>query len=411
MKIWDVFLGIMSAIGGNVDIGQLVFTIQGGAKFAYQLLWVIVVGTIGITVYAEMSGRVAVVTRKPAFTLVRERMGEGMGLTILIAAVLVNLITCTAEVGGIGVVLQLLFGGSNRIVMVAGTLALLAAIGFMKFDALDRMFGLLGLALVVYVVAAIAGGPDWSAFARGFIPRPPDPARMPGMDVYAYFVVALFSALLMSYEVNFYSSGAIEEKWKIKDLPANFMNGVVGFALGGLLTFALITVGAEAYFGSGVDPHMLGTVATPVAWTLGHQALIVALIGIFFAISGAAAETSLANAYTVAQFFGKAWGKDLKFREAPVFHASWLGSIVIGLVVSLTGAKPLDVVQYAVLFAVVLMPFNYYPILRVADDREVMGRHANNRIVSWTGWIFLVLVAVAAVAAIPLMIVTHNGEG
>lgn len=411
MKIWDVFLGIMSAIGGNVDIGQLVFTIQGGAKFAYQLLWVVVVGTVGVTVYAEMSGRVAVVTRKPAFTLVRERMGRGMGITLLTAAVLVNLITCAAEVGGIGVVLQLLFGGSNRIVMVAGTIALLCAIGFMKFDAIDRMFGLLGLALVVYVVAAIAGGPDWRAFALGFVPRPPDPDHMPGFAVYSYFVVALFSALLMSYEINFYSSGAIEEKWTVEDLPANFMNSVVGFALGGLLTFGLIVVGAQAYFGSGIDPHLLGTVATPVAWTLGHQALIVALVGIFFAIAGAAAETSLANAYTVAQFFGKAWGKDLPWPEAPVFHASWLASILAGLMVSLTGAKPLDVVQYAVLFAVVLMPFNYYPILRVADDRGIMGEHANGRIVSWTGWIFLVLVAAAAIAAIPLMIATHNGEG
>jgi Mn2+/Fe2+ NRAMP family transporter len=411
VKLWDVFLGIMSAIGGNVDIGQLVFTIQGGAKFAYQLLWVIVVGTVGITVFAEMSGRVAVVVRKPAFTLVREQMGPGMGLTLLIAAVAVNLITCTAEVGGIGVVLQLLFGGSNRIVMVAGTLALLAAIGFMKFDSIDRMFGLLGLALVVYVVAAIGGGPNWTEFARGFIPRLPDEAHMPGLAVYAYFVVALFSALLMSYEVNFYSSGAIEEKWTIKDLPANFMNGVVGFALGGLLTFALVAVGAEAYFGSGVDPHLLGTVATPVAWILGYHALVVALVGIFFAIAGAAAETSLANAYTVAQFFGKPWGKNLKWREAPVFHASWLGSILVGLVVSLSGAKPLDVVQYSVLFAVVLMPFNYYPILRVADDPKVMGEHVNKPLVRWAGWVFLVLIAAAAIAAVPLMIVTHNGEG
>ena len=73
MKIWDVFLGIMSAIGGNVDMGQLVFTISGGAKFQYALLWVVIVATIGITVFAEMSGRVAVILKRPAFELIRER--------------------------------------------------------------------------------------------------------------------------------------------------------------------------------------------------------------------------------------------------------------------------------------------------------------------------------------------------
>ena len=411
MKLWDVFLGIMSAIGGNVDIGQLVFTIQGGAKFGYLLMWVVIVATVGITIYAEMSGRVAVVLKKPAFVLVRERLGPRMGLALLIASTLVNVLTCTAEVGGIGVVMQLLFGGENRVMMVAGTLALLCAIGFMKFDALDRMFGILGLGLVVYCVAAVAGAPDWSRVAAGFVPRLPDPARMPGLDVYAYFVVALFSAILMPYEVDFYSSGAIEEKWTIKDLPSNFMNGVVGFALGGILTIALIMVGAEAYLGSGISPHLLGTTATPIATTLGHHALVIALVGMLFAIAGAAAETALTNAYTITQFFKRPWGKDKKWREAPIFHSTWLGSIALGLVVSLAGAKPLDVVQYSVIFAVVVLPFNYYPIVRVANDRSLMGEHVNKPFIRWAGWVFLVLLTAAAIAAVPLMLVTHNGEG
>jgi len=411
VKPWDIFLGIMSAIGGNVDIGQLVFTIQAGAKFAYHLLWVVVVATVGIAIYAEMSGRVAVVLKKPAFDLVREELGPRAGLALLVASTLVNILTCTAEVGGMGVVLQLLFGGENRLMLAAGTLALLAAIGLMKFDALDRMFGILGLGLVVYAVAACTGGPDWSQVAAGFIPRLPDPLAMPGPDVYAYYVVALFSAILMPYEVDFYSSGAIEEKWTVKDLPSNFMNGVVGFAVGGVLTLALIMVGAHAFFGSGIDPHLLGSTALPIATAMGTQALIVALVGMFFAIAGAAAETALSNAYTVTQFLQRPWGKDKKRKDAPLFHATWGGSIALGLVVSLTGVRPLDVVQYSVIFAVLVLPFSYYPILRVAGDRKLMGQHVNSRFIQCAGWIFLVLISAAAVAAVPLMILTHNGEG
>jgi len=104
VKLWDIFLGIMSAIGGNVDIGQLVFTIQAGAKFAYRLLWVVVIATVGIAIYAEMSGRVAVVLKKPAFDLVRQELGPRMGLALLVASTLVNVLTCTAEVGGMGIV-------------------------------------------------------------------------------------------------------------------------------------------------------------------------------------------------------------------------------------------------------------------------------------------------------------------
>ena len=410
MRLFDVFLGIMSAIGGNVDIGQLVFTIQGGAKFGYHLLWVVVVATIGIVVYAEMSGRVAVVTGKPAFDLVRERLGLRVGLVMLVASTAVNVLTCAAEVGGIGVVLQLLFGGDDKLMMIAGTLALLSAIAFLKFEHLDQLFGILGLGLLVYLVAAVKGGPDWSRAAAGLVPRLPGEGS-PGVLVYAYYAVGLFSAILMPYEVHFYSSGAIEEKWTPKDLPSNFSNAVVGFALGGVLTIALIVVGAVAFEGTGIDPHLLGATALPIATILGPVALTIALVGMLFAISGAAAETALACAYSLAQFWKWPWGKDRKRREAPKFHASWAAAIVGGMFLNLTGVDPLDLVQYSVVFAVVVLPFTYYPILRVADDRAAMGKHANGPLARWLGWIFLALIAAAALAAVPLMLLTHNGEG
>jgi manganese transport protein len=410
LNVFDIFLGIMSAIGGNVDIGQLVFTIQAGAKFQYLLLWVVVAGTASIIVFAEMSGRVAVVLKKPAFELVRERAGPHLGLVVLVASIGVKLLTCTAQVGGIAIILQLLFGGEYRLMMLAGAGLLMAAVGLMKFDWLDRMFGLLGLCLVVYAFAAVSLAPDWSAVAQGFVPRRPA-SGMPGMAVYGYFVVGLFSAILMPYEVHFYSSGAIEEKWTVRDLPSNFSNSVMGFALGGVLTVALVVAGAQAYFGKGIDPHLVGTVALPAALAFGTKGLLLALLGMLFAIAGAAAETALAGAYSVAQFFGQPWGKDRPRKQAPVYHATWLAILVAALAVAQTGVKALEVVEYSVIFAVVVLPFTYYPILRVAGDRKAMGKHANGPFIQAAGWLILSAIAVAAVSAVPLMIVSHMGEG
>jgi manganese transport protein len=206
MKIWDIFLGIMSAIGGNVDMGQLVFTISGGARFDMRLLWVVIAATVGIVVFAEMSGRVAVVVRRPAFELMRERLGPRMGLVVLVASTAVNILTCTAQVGGIAAILQYLLGGNYHAMMVLGAALLLAAVGFLKFDWLDRTFGFLGLALLVYIAVAVSLQPDWGKVARGLVPALPGP-DMPGMAMYAYYVVGLFSAILMPYEIHFYSSG------------------------------------------------------------------------------------------------------------------------------------------------------------------------------------------------------------
>ena len=85
-KVLQIALGIIAAIGGFVDIGDLVFNIQAGSRFGYQLLWAIPVGVIGIMVFAEMSGRVAAIHKKANFELVRERYSARLGLATLIAS-------------------------------------------------------------------------------------------------------------------------------------------------------------------------------------------------------------------------------------------------------------------------------------------------------------------------------------
>jgi Mn2+/Fe2+ NRAMP family transporter len=72
-KVFSIALGILAAIGGFVDIGDIVFNVSAGATFGYQLLWAVVIGVGGIITYAEMCGRVAAVSGRAVFDVVRER--------------------------------------------------------------------------------------------------------------------------------------------------------------------------------------------------------------------------------------------------------------------------------------------------------------------------------------------------
>jgi Mn2+/Fe2+ NRAMP family transporter len=74
-KVFSVALGVLTAIGGFVDIGDLVTNAQVGARLGLSLAWVVIVGVLGICVFAEMSGRVAAVSGRATFDLVRERLG------------------------------------------------------------------------------------------------------------------------------------------------------------------------------------------------------------------------------------------------------------------------------------------------------------------------------------------------
>ena len=99
-RVLGIMLGVLTAIGGFVDMGDLVANAETGARFRMNLAWVVVVGVIGIVVYAEMAGRVSALCGRPVFDLVRERLGPRFGLANLVASFFINFLTLTAEIAG-----------------------------------------------------------------------------------------------------------------------------------------------------------------------------------------------------------------------------------------------------------------------------------------------------------------------
>jgi manganese transport protein len=195
----EIFLGILTAMGGFVEIGELVFSVNGGAKFGYSLMWVVALGTVGIIVYGEMAGRVAAVTKKPVFYVIRERTGFGVALGTLLAANLVSLLTCAAEVGGIAIILRLILGWPYRALILIGFLFLLLSVWFLSFKWIERVFGLFGLLMTVFIVSAFYLRPDWGQVASSFIPHVPRVESRQEYYSYAYFVIALLSSIMLPY--------------------------------------------------------------------------------------------------------------------------------------------------------------------------------------------------------------------
>ncbi|MCW3049147.1 MAG: hypothetical protein JWO74_3431 [Solirubrobacterales bacterium] len=404
-KVLQLALGIIAAIGGFVDIGELVFNAQAGAFFRYRLLWAVVVGVIGIVVFAEMTGRVAAVSGRPVFDTVRMRMGLTVGLVTLIASLVINLITLAAEVGGVAVVLNLLFDLNQSTLILLAVMGLVVIVYFVPFDGIERIFGYMGCALLVYVVAAVHLRPEWHQVAQGVVPSWHPSA------LYAYFVVGVIGAALVPYEVYFYSSGAIEDSWGVKDLNLNRANAALGFSLGGILSIALIMVSAEVFAPAQIDPGFLGTTALGAQRAFGETGLLLALLGMLFAVGGAAVECAFSGAYTLAQFAGWEWGKYRRPREAPRFTLAWMIFFALAFVVVETGVDPVLLTEYAVIFSVVALPLTYLPVLLMASDRTFMGDHVNGVLGNVIGWAFFVVILVVSLAAIPLMIITQGGSG
>jgi manganese transport protein len=409
-KVLQIALGVIAAVGGFVDVGELVFNVQAGALFGYQLLWAALIGVVGIMVYGEMSGRVAMATQRPVFDVVRQRMGFSVGLITLVASLAINALTVAAEVGGMALVLQLLFSDIPfRILALIAVVAIIALVWVLPFGGIERVFGYLGMCLIVYVVAVVKLDPNWGELANGFVPH-----WQTGQDTveYWYFAVGVIAAGLVPYEVYFYSSGAIEEGWKApQDLIVNRGNAILGFGLGGLLAFALIAVSAELFQPASIKPEFIGTTALAAQVPLGQAGLLLAFVGMLFAVGGAAIESSFSGAYNLAQFLGREWGKYRGVRRAPGFTVAWFVMFLLAFVVVITGANPTLITEYAVVFSVLALPLTYLPTLLIARDPEFMGEYVNGKIAGPLGWIYLVVLTVVSVAAVPLLFASNHGSG
>jgi len=231
-----------------------------------------------------------------------------------------------------------------------------------------------------------------------------------GHPTYLYYAIALFGAAMTPYEVFFFSSGGVEEHWNRSELVTARANVFVGFPLGGLLSLAIAGTAAVVLLPAGVQVDTLGQVALPAALALGKIGFALVLIGIFAATFGAALETSLSCGYAVAQYFGWQWGKFVRPREASRFHAVLLLCMVVAVAVILTTVDPIKVTEYSVVFSAVALPLTYFPILVVANDPDYMGDKVNGRFTNLLGTVYLGIVLLASLAAIPLMLTTRAGQ-
>ncbi|MFC8620290.1 NRAMP family divalent metal transporter [Micromonospora purpureochromogenes] len=406
-KLLAATLGVLSAIGGFVDIGDFVAASQAGARFGMGHAWVLVAGVVGICAYAEMAGRIAAVSGRAVFDLVRERLGPRVALLNLVASYLVTVLTLAAELGGVALALQLASRVSYLLWAPVAAFGVWLVLWRMRFQLMERVFGLAGLALVVFAVALFRLPTDWGALARGALH--PGAAGQ-GWAAYWFVAVALFASTISPYEVFFFSSGGVEEKWSAADLADARASVLVGFPVGGFLALSLVATAAVVFHPTGTSLSTLDQVAAPVVIAFGGVGLAIAALAFFAVTFGAALETGLSAAYTAAQYFGWQWGKRVSPRDAARFHSVLLVSVLLGVLVLLTSVDPVRLTEYMLVVSAVALPLTYLPILIVANDRTYLGDRVNGPLLNLLGAVFLVVIVAASVAAIPLAVTTGMGR-
>jgi manganese transport protein len=398
-------LGVVTAIGGFLDIGEFVAMPKAGATFGLALLPVLVLSTVGAMVYAEMAGRIELASRRTVFDLMRKRLGLRIGLVALSAALVLNVLTLVAELGGMAFVAELVLGRRFLwyVLPLALVLALFVWLGSWSWQ--ENLPSILGLATLVVPASLVFGSVpvSWGTVARSVVAP-----SLPSADhtLLATTAIAVLGAGMSPYEWYFYSSGAREEGWTRRDLMVNRVTAIGGFALGSLLSVALLVGAATLFLPVGLDPNHLAQTGLLVAGSFGSWGVAIFLVGAFGCVLGAAIETSVSSAQTVAEFFGWPWGSSRPARAVPGFTLVYLAAMGVAVLILLAGFDPIKVTVVALVFSVGALPFTFLPMLIVANDPYSMGEQTNGRLANALGCFFLVVLAVAGAAALPLIIIT-----
>jgi manganese transport protein len=406
-QVLTIMLGVLTAIGGFMDIGDLVTDALIGARFGLGMVWVTVVAVIGITAYSEMCGRVAAATGRTVFDLVRERLGERVALVNIIGSYIVNALTLVAELCGVALAFELATDIHYMLwVPLVAFLAFLV-VWRMPFEIMERLYGVLGLALFVFVVAVWHLGPDWGQMAHD-VTHPTIP-NGEGRPTYLFYAIVMLGAQMTPYEVFFFSSGVVEHGWGREKIAQIRINNLIGYPLGGLLAIGIQAVAYQVLQPRGIQVAHLSQTMLPVVVAFGKVGFAFAVVGIFAAVFGSVLETLLASGYTVAHHFGWRWGKHEAPREASRFATVLLVTLLGATAFAITTIDPIKITIYAVYLGVLTLPLTWLPILVIANDRRYMGELVNGRLANGIGLIYLVVVTIAALLALPLLIATKGG--
>src|ERR671927_1291180 len=228
-KILEIALGIVTSVGGFLEIGSIATAAQAGSDFSFQLIWAIVLGGICIIFLVEQAGRFSAVSGRTIPDAIRERFGFNYFAFLYIVLALVCLLVLAAEIGGVCIALELATGIYFQWWTVPAAILIWLVMWKGTFGVIEKGVSVLGLVTLCFVVGAYVIHPPAAQVLRGALPSLPQHAKAH----YWFVAVSILGATISPYLYFFYSSGAIEDKWDASYVGMNRVVASLGNALGG----------------------------------------------------------------------------------------------------------------------------------------------------------------------------------
>lgn len=380
--------GMITANAGN-DAGGIATFASVGADFGYSLLWLLIPITISLGLVQEMCARMGAVTGKGLADLIRERFGVRWTALIMLALLIANAGVTVSEFVGIAAATEL-FGLSRYISVPLTAILLWVLIVKGSYKRVERVFLLMSLVFLGYIVSAFLARPDWGAVAVGFV-KP----EFKFEHAFLFTFVAIIGTTISPYMQVFVQSSVVEKGVIPENYGRTKTDVWVGTSFAMLIVFFIIVSTAATLHKSGIQITTAADAAHALRPLAGRYAQTLFGFGLFGASMLAAGVLPLATAYSISEALGFEKGVSRSFREAPIFLGTFTFLVAVGAFIAIVPNLPLiRVLLVTQVINGLLLPFILFAVLRLVNNRELMGRYVNGPIYNIAAWLTAIVVTI-----------------
>ena len=383
--------GMITANAGN-DAGGIATFASVGADFGYSLLWILIPIAISLGIVQEMCARMGAVTGKGLADLVRERFGVRWTALIMLALLVANAGVTVSEFVGIAAATEL-FNVSRFISVPFAAIAVWWLVVKGSYKRVERAFLLMSLVFLGYIVSAFLSKPDWSAVAIGLV-RP----EFKFEQAFLFTFVAVVGTTISPYMQVYVQSSVVEKGVTPDDYAKTKTDVWVGTIFAIIIVFFIIVSTAATLNKAGIQVSTAAEAAHSLRPLAGRYAETLFGIGLFGASMLAAGVLPLATAYSISEALGFEKGVSRSFKEAPIFLGTFTFLVAVGAAIAIIPNLPLfRVLLVTQVINGLLLPVVLFAVLRLVNDRELMGSHVNGRLYNMAAWLTAILVTALSV--------------
>lgn len=366
--------GVITAAAGN-DAGGIATFASVGADYGYQFIWVLLPLTISLGIVQEMCARMGAVTGKGLSDLIREKFGVRWTAVVMLALLVANGGVTISEFVGIAAAMEVV--GIPRFASVpVAAIAIWWLVVKGTYQRVERVFLAMSLVFLAYVVAAFMAHPPWLTVAKEIV-HP----HFEFNPVFLFSLVAVVGTTISPYMQVFIQSSVVEKGVRLENYRNTKIDVWVGTVFSNLVVFFIVVSTAAILYAHGEHIDTADQAARALRPLAGPYAEILFAIGLFGASMLAAGVLPLATAYSISEAFGFEKGVSSSFREAPIFLGVFTFLVVLGAVIAMTpGLSLINILLVTQVINGVLLPVILIAVMKLINDRELMGAHVNGPI-------------------------------